>query len=118
MTNKPPVEVVAAAALVSALKRLKKKYPHVTDDLETLIRQLQAGETPGDQIPRIGYTVFKVRLANTDAQRGKRGGYRAIYYLKTTSYILLLYMYSKSEQEDMPPDEIRRLIEEETPPTD
>jgi mRNA-degrading endonuclease RelE of RelBE toxin-antitoxin system len=55
--------------------------------LKTLVNQLEQGETPGDQIQGTGHSVYKVRLPNTDAQRGKSGGYRVIYYLKTSSKV-------------------------------
>jgi len=36
---------------------------------------------------------IKVRLRNSDAQRGKSGGYRVIYYLKTKAKIILVTIY-------------------------
>lgn len=41
------------------------------------------------------------------------GGYRMIYYAQTTSGRLLVTIYSKTEQSDISPDDIRRIIEEE-----
>ena len=42
--------------------------------------------------------------------RGKRGGLRIIYYWVTESeQIYLLYMYKKSKQDDLTPDQIRNL---------
>lgn len=42
---------------------------------------------------------------------GKRGGLRVIYYLVTAdSRCLLLYLYPKSGQEDLAPDEVRLLM--------
>jgi mRNA-degrading endonuclease RelE of RelBE toxin-antitoxin system len=78
MTSEQPVEVMFAPAFQKDIKRLRKKYPHIQDDLQPLIDQLIAGETHGDQIQSTGYTVYKVRLPNRDAQRGKSGGYRVI----------------------------------------
>ena len=62
--------------------------------------------------------LFKVRIENSDARRGKSGGYRIIYYLKTEDHILLVTIYSKSDKPDVPATEIRELIkrvESETP---
>lgn len=95
------------------LKRLSRKYRHIRSDIQPFIEQLEAGETPGDQIQGTGYTVYKVRLANTDAQRGKSGGYRAIYYLKQQDDILLVTLYSKTEQADIEADEVIHIIQEE-----
>ena len=35
-------------------------------------------------------SVFKVRVKNSDNQKGKSGGYRLMYYLKTSFNVLLL----------------------------
>ncbi|BAB73357.1 hypothetical protein DSM107007_49020 [Nostoc sp. PCC 7120 = FACHB-418] len=65
---------------------------------------------PGDQIPGIGYTVFKLRVRNSDTQKGKSGGYRLIYYVKTATGIILLTVYTKSEQVDIAADDIQSII--------
>jgi mRNA-degrading endonuclease RelE of RelBE toxin-antitoxin system len=94
------------------VKHLTKKYRNLRKDLDSFVQQLRQGETPGDQIPRTGYTVFKARVTNSDAQRGKQGGYRVIYYVKTATRLLLVTIYAKTQQSDIEPDEIRRIIEE------
>jgi mRNA-degrading endonuclease RelE of RelBE toxin-antitoxin system len=75
-----------------------------------LIETLERGETPGDQVQGIGYTAYKVRLPNPDAQKGKSGGYRVVYYIKKASQVILLVVYSKTDQVDISPEEIRALI--------
>lgn len=112
MTNKPPARVIATLPFIKALKRLKKKYPHVDDDLKPLIKVLEQGNTPGDQIPGIGYPVYKERLRNSDAQRGQRGGYRVIYYVRTSEALFLIYIYTKTEMAILEVEAIRRIIEE------
>jgi len=44
--------------------------------------------------------------------KGKSGGYRVIYYLRTVTLVTLIMIYSKTEQTDIDPETIRRLIEE------
>lgn len=106
----PPIQVRLAPAFQKDIKRLRKKYPHIQQDLEPLIGQLIDGETPGDQIQATGYIVYKVRLPNRDAQRGKSGGYRVIYYIRTPIQIVLLTIYSKSERSDTGVDDIQGII--------
>jgi mRNA-degrading endonuclease RelE of RelBE toxin-antitoxin system len=53
-----------------------------------------------------------VRLQNSDISKGKSGGYRLIYYIKTADFVILITIYTKSEVSDIPADEIRRLIDE------
>ena len=99
------------------LRKLSRKYPAVLDELEKLSLELQADERPGDKIPSVGYDVYKVRLKNPSAQKGKSGGFRVIYYIHVVDSIYYLSIYSKSEQVDISPEEIRAIIEEILPPT-
>jgi mRNA-degrading endonuclease RelE of RelBE toxin-antitoxin system len=95
------------------LRRLSRKYRRIRSDVQPLISQLEAGETPGDQIQGVGYTVYKVRVRNSDAKRGKSGGYRMIYYLPTQDSVLLVTIDSKTEQSDIDDAEVARIISEE-----
>ena len=110
MTNESPIQVGLAPTFQKDVKRLRKKYPHIREDLQPLIDQLLNGETPGDQIQATGYTVYKVRVPNRDAQRGKSGGYRVIYYIRTPVQVILLTIYSKSEQSDTDAENIQSII--------
>lgn len=94
------------------LKRLSRKFPLVIDETETLVDQLESGEQPGDKIPNVGYDVYKVRLRNPSAGKGKRGGFRVIYYVRVAEHIILLTIYSKSQQEDVSMESIRRVIDD------
>lgn len=58
------------------VRRLAKKYRHVRQDIQATIEQLLEGQTPGTQMPHVRYSVIKVRVKNSDARRGKSGGYR------------------------------------------
>jgi mRNA-degrading endonuclease RelE of RelBE toxin-antitoxin system len=94
------------------IRQLAKKYRHLQADVQPVINELEVGQTPGTQIPRTGYTVFKVRIKNSDLQKGKRSGYRMIYYLKTPKTVLLITIYSKTEQGDVSAEQIRHIITE------
>jgi mRNA-degrading endonuclease RelE of RelBE toxin-antitoxin system len=110
MTDEPSVNVSFARPFRRALKRLSKKYPHIRDDVQALVERLSTGEISGDQVQSVGYPVYKVRLPNRDSHRGKSGGYRVIYYLRTASQIILLTIYSKSERSDIGADQIQAII--------
>ena len=111
-SDQPPVQVEFTPLFVRFLKYLAKKYRHVQADLQTLIDQLERGEIPGDQVKGTKHAVYKVRLKSTDIPKGKSGGYRVIYYLRTATRVVLLAMYAKTEQADVPAAEIRRMIED------
>ena len=92
------------------LRKLSRRYRHIRQDLDPLIAQLQNGTTPGNQVSGLGYTLYKARLRNRDNRRGKSGGYRVIYYLQSRDKIILVTIYSKSDQADIRAVEIRRII--------
>jgi mRNA-degrading endonuclease RelE of RelBE toxin-antitoxin system len=69
--------------------------------VEALVIQLQQGELPGDKIPNVGYNVYKARLRNRSAGRGKRSGFRVIYYVQRVDFVGMITIYFKSEQQDV-----------------
>lgn len=112
MSEVPLIQVEATPRFQRNLRKLAKKYLNIRDDIQPVIKQLQQGEILGDRIPKIGYEVFKLRVRNSDIQKGKSGGYRLIYYLKTAQSIILLTIYSKSRQANITADDIQSIISE------
>ncbi len=106
------IRVILSPAFIHAVKQLHRRYPHILDDVAPLIVQLENGETPGDRIQGLPYKVFKVRVKNSDAQRGKSGGYRTVYYVETAEKIAVITIYSKTDQSDIPTEVLRRIIED------
>ena len=100
-TDPPSIQIDLTPRFKRDLRDLAKRYRQVRSDLQPLIEQLQAGELPGDRIAGVNYTVFKVRLKNSNIQKGKSGGYRIIYYIKTVDRIILATIYSKSDLADV-----------------
>ena len=105
-------EIVYTPEFKRNLRQLAKKYRHIRSDVQPIIEDLIQGKTPGDQIQGIRYEVFKVRAKNSDAAKGKSGGYRIIYHRRSSGAIALITIYSKSEQSDITPADIRRIISE------
>ncbi|MBK1621172.1 hypothetical protein CKO42_22685 [Lamprobacter modestohalophilus] len=95
------------------LKRLSRRYRRIRSDVQPLLDQLCDGATPGDRIQVRGHVLYKVRVKNSDATRGKSGGYRIIYYLQTESERLLVAIYSKSDQGDIPHEILLEIIEQD-----
>ena len=112
MTDETPqIQIVFSDEFKTRVRTLIKRYRSIRTDLQPLLNELQSGNFIGDQIPGTGYTVFKVRLKNSDIQKGKSGGYRVIYQLRGDTYILLVVIYSKSDQDDIPANQIREIID-------
>jgi mRNA-degrading endonuclease RelE of RelBE toxin-antitoxin system len=111
-SESPHITVVFTDEFKRRLRTLSKKYRQIRSDVQPIIEQLQAGEFVGNQIAGTGYTVFKVRVRNSDIQKGKSGGYRLIYQLESSAIVVLLIIYSKSDTDDVAREEIKSIIEE------
>lgn len=109
--EEPPAETIQyTPEFKRDLRQLAKKYRNIKTDLQPLLDALQQGQTPGDQIPNVSFEAFKVRLSNSDSGKGKSGGYRVVYQRSTSSGIVLITLYSKTEQEDVSLNELRAII--------
>jgi mRNA-degrading endonuclease RelE of RelBE toxin-antitoxin system len=93
-------------------RKLEKKYRQLRSDLQPILTQIQMGEIIGDRLEGIGAEVFKVRVRNSDANRGKSGGYRVIYWLELPELVVLLDIYSKSDRDDVEIATIQNIIAE------
>ena len=109
---KPAVEVFFTPEFKRNIRALAKKYHHIQSDVQPFIDQIQRGELIGDKVQRTGYTIFKVRIRNSNVSRGKSGGYRVIYYLKTATVVILVTIYSKTEQSDISSAKIKKILSE------
>ena len=84
----------------------------LADEVDVLVSELEMDYRPGVRLSRVGRNVYKVRLPNRSARRGKSGGFRVIYQERAGILVLLLLIYSKSERADIPDEAIRRVIAE------
>jgi mRNA-degrading endonuclease RelE of RelBE toxin-antitoxin system len=105
-----PLAVTFTPEFKRNLRHLAKKYRHIKSDLQPILDLLAGGGKPGDQVPGVRYDVFKVRAKNSDARKGTSGGYRLIYWVKSPSEAVLVTVYSKTEQSDIAPEDIRQII--------
>ena len=110
MNEKSAIEVEVTSVFKRNLRRLIKKYRNIRKDIQPVIEQLERGELLGDRLSGLDYLVFKLRVRNSDTQKGKSGGYRLIYYLKISTTIILLTIYSKSEQDDIAVSDLQQII--------
>lgn len=111
MPERPSTQVFTTAEFKREARTLKKRYRSIESDLQPLIEQLQNGDFLGDRVSGFAdYRVYKVRVKNSDIRKGKSGGYRVIYQSLTPDAVVLLRLYSKSDQDDVTIDEIRAII--------
>ena len=76
----------------------KRKFHHISDDVDSIVEEIEKGNLVGDPIPDIklpdGEDSYKVRAANSDTKSGKSNGYRIIYYaIKNDKEVYLLTVY-------------------------
>ena len=95
-----------------SLRDLAKKYRSIRSDIEPVIAELQGGSLLGDRLAGFGSNlyVYKVRVKNSNIQKGKSAGYRLIYLVESENSILLLTIYSKSEREDITVNEVQSIL--------
>ena len=107
------MQVILTPKFQSMLKKLAKTYRKASDDVETLIDELEAGERPGVLLQGVeGREVYKVRLPNTSARVGKRGGFRVQYHVGE-ELIHLFLIWSKAEVDDLPIALTLQVLQEE-----
>jgi mRNA-degrading endonuclease RelE of RelBE toxin-antitoxin system len=106
-----PIEIRLTNDFQNQFKFLKKRYRKIKADIQSTLDDLESGKTPGNQFSGIDSIVMKVRIKNSDVQKGKSGGYRLIYWIKSPELIVLLDIYSKSDQETVTINEVRQIIE-------
>jgi mRNA-degrading endonuclease RelE of RelBE toxin-antitoxin system len=111
MTDPLPIQVLATPDFQVQLRQLSKRYRSLRTDLQVLLDELQGGNCPGDQVSGTTYTVFKVRVKNSDIKKGKSAGYRVIYQRRDHTFILLVAIYSKSDESALAAYGIRAIID-------
>jgi len=95
------------------VKKLAKRYPKIKRDLQNFQNDFNSGRVRGQAIPGLKHKVYKARMRSTDMRRGKRGGYRIIYYLQTAqNRVILLTIYAKARRENIRAQEILSLLEQ------
>lgn len=75
-------------------KKLSKKYNLIKGDLISFMDNF---EDHHQHSVSIKTNLHKIRIANSNKNKGKRAGYRIYYYVKVEDTIYLLSIYDKSE---------------------
>jgi len=102
-------KVIPTPEFIKNVKTLKKKYKNIKNDVLELVNQLEENPTMGTEL---GNNTFKIRVKNSDINKGKSAGYRVITYLISKEYELyLVAIYSKSEKENILDFELKKMIE-------
>ena len=92
------VDIFTLPLFEKKLKQYKKKNPLLKKDYAKLLDLLESNPEPTTAIP-LKDKVYKIRMANSSANKGKSAGYRVYYFYKDDKNTLLLfYMHAKSDE--------------------
>ena len=101
-------KIIPTDEFLKNLKKLAKKNKNIKKDILDLIDILENNPKEGVYL---GNNTYKIRLKNSNNNKGKSGGYRIITYLIDENFeIYLITIYSKSNRESILDDEIKKLI--------
>ena len=104
-------KIYQVPSFLKELKKLAKRYKSIKKDYLRLLEILS--NNPFEQSLNIGNNCFKIRLKNSDNNKGKSGGYRVIYFvLNEKNEVTLLSIYSKSDIENLSENIIEEKIYE------
>ena len=88
------------------LKQLSKRYRSIKKDYIDLLETLSKSN-PKEISTYLGKDCYKIRLQNSDNNKGKSSGYRVIYLIiEENSNIILLSIYSKADFENISEEKI------------
>jgi mRNA-degrading endonuclease RelE of RelBE toxin-antitoxin system len=102
------LSIVEKRLYTKSLKKLSKHYKNIQKDIDSFLENIASEEDLGIELKS---NVFKVRIANSNKNRGKSAGYRLISYLAIVQNELqLLYIYDKSKLTNLTEKEIDSII--------
>lgn len=99
---------------VKDVRQLRKRYRLVEDDIDDLMVEMEREGYRGDLMPDVGHEIYKIRVANQSARRGKRGGFRVLYIPLDADTLLFVHIYSKSDKVGTSLSEVRRILRDLT----
>ena len=98
------------ACFVKEIKKLKKRYKNISDDLKWLQNKLLQNPKSGIKLSN---NCYKIRVANSSIPTGKSGGFRVIYYyIDDSGVVYLMSIYSKSDLQNLSDDKILQILKD------
>ena len=104
------VEILYSDNFKKSAKRLAKHYKSFKKDLQHFISSLDDNSKQG---VKLAHGLYKVRLKNSDNNKGKSAGYRIITYSIMEDEIFLVDIYSKSQMENLAEEAIDFIVKEQ-----
>ena len=92
------------------IKKLKKRFPKIKDDLTLLLTELSKNPEVGTHLEN---SIFKIRLQNSSIPTGKSGGFRVITYYIQDEVLYLVTIYSKKDTDTIITEKLKEIIRNE-----
>ena len=106
------MEIFITSVFEKSVKRLAKRFRSMKDTYKQILRDLQGNTPIGEEIQG-HHNFYKARYPNPEAGRGKSRGFRVIYFWNREKKIIILVdIYSKTDQIDVDWDKVTRAIAE------
>ena len=105
-----PFQIKFSRDFVKDVRQLRKRYPRIEEDIDSLLADMEDTGYRGERLTDIGDVLYKVRLTNRSARRGKSGGFRALYLLEQDQSFVFIHIYSKTDKNDVSASEIRTML--------
>lgn len=107
------MQIVWSEEFDRQIEKLARKHRSIFDDIEDLVGEFEKGLRPGYQLRGVqGLPVKWARLGNRSASKGKRGGFRVVYYFKN-ELILLIMIDTRAEIKYLPPKRVLQILKDE-----
>ena len=102
------IDIFTIPTFRKKIKNYSKKYKGLKKDYKTLLDTLSQNPSNGILIKE---DIYKIRLKNSNLNKGKSAGYRVYYFYRNSkNKIVLLYIYSKNEQSNLSNEDLDKLI--------
>jgi hypothetical protein len=109
LTSLQGLKVEETETFSKCLKKLQKRFKNIQKDCDKFIEGIDTVDSLGTSL---GNGIYKVRIANSDKKSGKSAGYRLVSYLKLTdSELYLMYIYDKSDTDNISEKQIDELFQ-------
>ncbi|CAA6810716.1 MAG: Addiction module toxin RelE [uncultured Sulfurovum sp.] len=103
------MDVLYSPTFKKSAKRLSKHYKSLKKDIQSFLDSLDDSPKQGSKLAE---GLYKVRIKNSDNNKGKSAGYRIITYSMVDDEIFLVDIYSKSEMENIADEAIDMIVNE------
>jgi len=103
------MKIQYSSSFKKSAKKLSKHYKSLKQDLQSFLASLDHNPSQGT---KLAHGLYKVRIKNSDNNKGKSAGYRVITYSVIEDEILLVDIYAKSEMENISAEAIDLIVKE------